>query len=80
MKPVEKTVVHNVALASNLDYAQSLDRLEEPVAMVSQLNYIKPENPPAESGGFQETNGVVFQNLGGPKDLPESFCRMMSRL
>ena len=69
MKPVEKTVVPNAALDSNLDYGQALHRLEEPVAMVSQLNYIKPEDPPAESGVFQETNGVVFQNLGEPKDF-----------
>jgi hypothetical protein len=69
MKPVEKTVVPNVALVSNLDYAKPLDRLQDPVAITSQLNYLKPENPPEESGVFRKSDGVVFQNIGGPKDF-----------
>jgi hypothetical protein len=71
MKPVEKTVVPNVALVSNLDYAKPLDRLEEPVAITSQLNYLKPENPPEESGVFQEKNEVVFKIATVPRSLTE---------
>jgi hypothetical protein len=71
MKPVENTVVHNVELVSNLDYAQPLDRLEEPVVMVSQLGYMKPEDPPAESGVFQGAGGVVFRTIGDRKTSPD---------
>ena len=69
MKSVEKIVVPNVALASNLDRAQPLNRIEEPVAMISQLDYIKPEGPSAESGVFQEVERVGFQKIGRPKDF-----------
>jgi hypothetical protein len=71
MNPVEGTVVPNVALASNLGYAQSLDRLEESVAIVSQLNYIKPEDAPAESGVIREADGVIFQIATIPRNLTE---------
>jgi hypothetical protein len=37
----------------SLDYAQPLDRLKEPVAMISQLNYMKPADSTAELGTFQ---------------------------
>jgi hypothetical protein len=68
MKPVEKTVVHNVELVSNLDYLQPLDRSEEVVAITSCLNYLEPENPPVESGVFREAGSTVFQKIGEPKD------------
>jgi hypothetical protein len=61
MKPVEKTVVPNVALVSNFDYAQPLDRLDEPVAITSQLNYMKPADSPAQLGVFQGEGGLVVQ-------------------
>jgi len=69
MKPVEKTVVPNVELVSNLNYAQPLDRLEEPVATTSQLNYLKPGNSQVESNVFWEADGVVFKKIGKPKDF-----------
>jgi hypothetical protein len=72
MKPVEKTVVPNVELVSNLDYAQPPDRLKEPVAMISQLNYLKPADSPAELGVFQGGGGVVVQKLGRSKDFAGS--------
>jgi hypothetical protein len=71
MKPVEKTVVPSVELVSNLNYAQPQDRLNEPAAMKSQLNYMKPEDPPAESGVFQEKNEVVFKIATVPRNLTE---------
>ncbi len=69
MKSVEKTVVPNVELVSNLNYVQPVDRLDEPVEITSQLNYLKPVNPPVELGGFREVNGVVFQKMGELKDF-----------
>jgi hypothetical protein len=80
MKPVEKTVVPNVELVSNLNYAQPLDRLEEPVAITSQLNYLKPGNSQIESNVFWEANGVVFQKMGKPSDLADVALSNVERL
>jgi len=71
MKPVEKTVVPNVELVSNLNYTQPLDRLDEPVAMISKLNYIKPEGPPPELGVFRESEGAVFKIATVPRSFTE---------
>ena len=71
MKPVEKTVVPNVELVRNLNYARPLNRLDESVAITSQLNYLKLENRPVESGVFREANEVAFQKIGDRKTLPD---------